>query len=453
MLRFPRQENGRINPLKPILQFGLLLLAATVACGQNLAPNPSFESGLTAPDVWSSSYPDAEYANSGHSGIRSVAIAGNGSTMTRWLNTTAGITNGQAYALRFWTRTTNAAGGGCFAGFNTVYSDFALPGLAWTNYSMVAWLPAGTPPELDLGQVVVNGKIYFDDVELYSVLPIHKLAIGKTLGAGERLEPGRYRYQSTYANYGGSYSRCLVDSGTSFASFRWYMNPGSSLIYRHDLAGWTMKNATATAQIWNYNGISGGTLQFDASTNGVDWIPFSVMSDGATNAVVTLPPSLFPATQVFIRLRSVANNQFSLLQYSLAADLATNVLTLDGSTYFLEQRQHNPAFVPLSVADSGAGQILNLAVSNAVPELIVMRVESVTDGVTNVSLLATNLPAGQSNLVWLPVPSPGLADSTVTITATNSTGQSVYKTLFVVPVQTSAEVFGNLDWPPTVIPL
>ncbi|MEY4384965.1 MAG: hypothetical protein RLY20_248 [Verrucomicrobiota bacterium] len=416
----------------------------------NLAPNPSFEIGTNLPASWDVSSGTGTWGNFGRTNAHCVSLTGTGSTLNRWYTYSTAAENGKPYVMRFWTSCSNSASGGCIAGFNTVYTDFPLPSSTWTNFSTVFWIPNVAGKYLNVGQVSVNGTINFDDIELYPVLPIHKQSGGQVLGAGEKLETGRYTYQSGYASYGGSYSRCLTDSTTTFATFRWYMNPGSALIYRHNLTGRTITNATLKGGIWNYNNATGNSLLFDASTNGLDWVYAGALTGGAVNGTVPVPTNLFPASDLFVRLRSTNAAQFSLTNYVLVADLATNSTTADGVTYFLEQRDLDPVLVPLVISDTPTGQVMTASLVNngGMAETYSIYSEAELGGLVVSWGTTTNVAAGQSNIISIFLPSAGIGDNNLLVSVTNSLGSNVFNTSFVVKgtqvTTTPSGAFGNL---------
>jgi len=431
--------------MRGLLPYCLAVLIPLCGLGQNLVPNSSFETGTGAPAGWSLSYPGGQLQSPGRSGSNSVSIVGGGFTQTSWFTSSPEITNGQTYALRFWSRSTNASGGSCFGGFNSVYSDFFRPGDEWTNCAMVAWLPNVSNPQIHIGQVTVNGTVLFDDVELYRVTPLHQLSVGRALGGGEKIMPGRYSFRSGYGGYGGSYSRCLRNSNTHFAGFRWYMNPGSELVYRHEFGGLLMTNATLNVAIWNYHAIPDGTLFIDVGTNASSWTYVAQLNGGATNATISVPTNFFPAKEVFVRLRSANPQQFSLTQYGFTAGMPENFVTAEGVSYFLEQRLTSPMVTPLGIVDSPTGQVMNVRFSNpgAASGAFSIHSEAEFGGVTRAWNGGVNLGAGQSNIVSIPLPLVGGVDNSVTISVTNASGSNVFKTVFLVPVS-PAGPYGNL---------
>ena len=318
--------------MKFILPLALGALIPLSALCQNVAPNPSFKFGTNQPATnqpvaWGLTGGSGQLQPFGHSGSNCVNITSDGSILSRWFTYGTPAIAGQTYALRFWTSSSNAAGPGIFGGFNSVYSDFTLPGNSWTNLSMVAWIPSVSGQYLNLGQVVVNGSVYFDDVELYRVTPVHKKAGAFTLGGGEKLQSGKYTYKSSYGELGGSYARNLTFANMNFAGFRWYMNPGSTLVYRHEMGGMPLTNITVKGGIWNYNNITSTSLIVDAKTNFFDtnWVQIGAMTGGAVQLTAAVPASLLPATEVFIRLRTTNAFQFSLTSYEFSANVATNL--------------------------------------------------------------------------------------------------------------------------------
>lgn len=415
--------------------------------GQNICPNPSFETGTIMPASWALSSGIGQLQPFGRTGSNCVNITSAGSGLTRWSTFNPPVTNGQVYAVHFWACTSNAISGSSFGGFNTVYSDFALPGNAWTHYSMVAWLPNDPDAYLNIGQVSLNGSLYFDDVELYRVTPVHKLAGGISLGTGEKVLSGKYTYQSGYNANGGSYSRCLQEANTRFAGFRWYFNPGSTLVYRHNLGGLPMTNVTVKGGIWNYNSITNTSLEVEASTNGVDWLPSGAMTGGATSLTADVPASLLPAPEVFIRLKSTNAAQFSLTNYVFSADVTTTQ-DVEGVTYFAEQYQASSVVTPLNVSDSPTGQVLTVTVANPGAAQVYAFYGSASQpgGTTNSWSLSTNVPAASTNSFEILLPQVGVGDNFMAVTVTNGSGTVVFNIGFIakVTVTESGGEFGNL---------
>ena len=97
--------------MKRLFTLFLPVLIPLCGFGQNVVPNPSFETGTVTPDSWGLSYPVGQLQPFGRTGSKCASLTSDGSTMSWWYSQNAPVTTGQVYWVRFWTCASNALGG------------------------------------------------------------------------------------------------------------------------------------------------------------------------------------------------------------------------------------------------------------------------------------------------------------------------------------------------------
>lgn len=314
---------------------------------QNLLPNPGFEAGTAQPTGWQLADGAGEWAKSEPAGTnRVVRVRGNGDDQSVWL---AGVKlqPGGLYALHFrGRRLPGASGGTAVAGTGRVNRDFPLDG-EWREYRFIFREPDdATNDFVRLGQWHVNGAVEFDDAELLPVLASHQSVSGVgdnelRLGAAEKIEGGRYRFAPDFGWQGAEFHRPLWRATASFNSDRWVFSPGAEVVYRFGLAGLEQTNARVSVAI-NYH--VAGTLHLDASPDGERWTPVATFDGKAPGGTRELPASLWPAKNVFVRLRTpdaASNLQVNRCDYEAGLAGAAD-RPVEGRTDFLELLHCDP---------------------------------------------------------------------------------------------------------------
>ncbi|MEN6403099.1 MAG: glycoside hydrolase domain-containing protein, partial [Armatimonadia bacterium] len=320
----------------------MLLLIVTAAGAQNLLPNPSFEEGTQAPAGWTLKDGIGQWEKEGHTGSRSISVTGDGKASNYWSCPMPELQPMATYRMSFWGRTRPGTSGGCFVtGPDYCNRDYGMTE-KWQRYSSVFCVPGKRTGSIcRLGQWTVNGTGLYDDVELRPVLAAHRVFEGGlTLGEGEEISGGQYRFKTNLGGPGSNYSRPLHSATASFNSSRWVFGPGNEVIYRQELPGVTQTKASVTIQIGWY---SAGTCLVEAGTEPGKWQPVGQMSDKGSKTF-DLPAGLFPAKAVYVRLRSpgaqeqskdFAPGAFQVHAYEYQAALDKDLGKLDGSTSFL----------------------------------------------------------------------------------------------------------------------
>ena len=318
-----------------------LLLSRPAAYPQNLLPNSGFEEGSNQPAGWQ--MPDhATWSDRAFQGKHALQVQGTGQDNAAWRTGPIRLRPGGLYRMHFMARRDSDGSGGCIvSGPTRVNRDFQA-GDSWTPYSYVFCVPHdGNEDQVRLGHWEAKGGVLFDEAELLPVLATHRTGPrGITLGEGEQIEKGIYRFQPNFGWSGANYHRPLEKNRAAFNSDRWCFSPGAELTYRFVLPGRQQLRGSFRV---NVNHFQAGTLRIDASRNGRDWTPVALCSaqQRATNAV--LPESLFPAREIFLRLstpEAPANLQVNAIEYEAALDQP--VEDTRGETWFLSVRQSVP---------------------------------------------------------------------------------------------------------------
>lgn len=364
--------------LLPVL---LTLLVASVRAEPALLSNGSFEKGIAAPDNWTPSEgAAARWEKFGRSGKRCISVSTTPADGSVFWRCDVALTAGQAYRFSFWSKAEKSGSGCIISGPDTFNCDFPFSA-QWTRQEFIFVAGRSQSSYLRLGQWNANGRVFFDDVALIPLQPLHqRQATGNQstleLGAGESIEGGHYRFQPAFAQ--GNASRPLHESTAGFNSTRWLFNDSSAVVYRHAI-GHELSAARITASI-NYH--VAGTLLVEASRDGQAWQKIGEKS--ATGTLdASIPASLLPAKVLWVRLRGLTPakaggdshpGNFQVNDYSFEATLpaAFKSRAARGETVYLVKE-----------AGSLDAQVLSLG--------------DLRPGGKNLALLAVNLPSTLKN--------------------------------------------------------
>jgi hypothetical protein len=398
---------------------GGVCLAAGLGRTQNLAPNPSFEDGASAPTSWSLSGGTGRWESFGRTNARCVSVTGAGSTANQWQSTQCPVVAGRPYAVRFWGLATNASGGTPISGFDVVNRDVAL-GNEWRAHGFIAAIPNNaTQPTLRFGQWMVNGTVLFDDVEVLPVVPVHTLCGDQELGAGERLRNGHYTFQPSFSAFNGNYSRCLFQHTSSFNSDRWPLGNGTFVVYRHGFPA----HAFTNAHVWvNVSYYTSGECILEASADGQLWREIGRVqptTNGWVSAPVEgpVPAALLPAPALLVRFRATGSLQVN--SYRFEGDLDGTMPDADGQTAFFELERQSPDLVvqPAAWMDTPTGKVVTVSLFN--PGLLSRQVAVRwwVEGPSGTQASAQDLvmPAQGSNGVVLLLPGAGPGENVARI--------------------------------------
>ena len=312
---------------------------ALMAADLNLLPNPGFEEGTNQPAGWRCDSPGAQWSATAHEGRHGVSLQGNGRNSSAWQTARLPLTPGGLYRFSFLARRDAETSGGCVvSGTGAVNRDFHCLE-AWQPYGFTFAVPQNAASDyVRLGQWEVNGRLYFDEASLRPVQVAHALYQGKgRLGDGENVRRGVYHFSANYGGQAANYHRPLLANRCGFNSDRWTFGSGSEVIYRHDLPDAVQKSAWVRL---NVNYYVGGALKVEASRDGVEWLAVGAFDANRRAGTNELPASLFPATNVLVRLSGTgANANFQVDGYDYEAPLNGQPLEATGHSDFFEVLQ------------------------------------------------------------------------------------------------------------------
>ena len=322
-----------------------LLSALTVAWTADAqVPNPSFEQGSgNAPDGWKLSAPPGEWAGSGHTGARCIAVTGSGEDSNFWRCDDVKFEPSRLYRFSFYTRFAPGTTGSLISGPSFANRDMPA-GETWERKSFVFAAPTIVSPDayLRLGHWHMKGTAMFDDVELRPVMPVSARVAGVELGDGETMRDSVYRFHTQLGGDGGNYSHPLDAHTAGFNSNRWTFGPGGYVIYKHHVGSHTQRNGKVTINISHY---VSGRCMIEMSFDRLTWSSVGEVS-GLGEKTVEMPARMFPAAVVYVRLRaeSAENGEskavsFQVSSYTYEAQLAGRTTDGRGRTDFVEIQQ------------------------------------------------------------------------------------------------------------------
>lgn len=393
----------------------LASLMSACAMGQNLAPNPSFEFGDFSPASWGGA-PSAIWESSGYSGARSASVSGALGLGSYWLCAPP-VQQGQAYLTRFRARGTNLSSGYSVAGFFSCSRDFPSPENGWQNYSYVAWIPSNGVPQFWLSSFGVAGQVFFDDVEILPLNAVHQRVGSCTLGDGESLAGGRYTFTPNFAGYAANYSRPLWHANASFNTSRWFLQTGTYVVYRHELAGLSLSNCRVGCAIQQGGNPVGGTVRVEASVDAQSWsLVGEMQATVATN--FTVPPFPAPTTNLFIRLSTTNTVQLALTNYSFEADVSDALISGVGRSHYFGQMISGSNIQILEVTNSPEGKSVSLRIPafSSSARNYEITAKTLSDFETQEHKLQAFLPQGESGVFTIPVPNGAFGHNVALLT-------------------------------------
>ncbi len=385
--------------LLAIMAMGL----ATALWAQNLAPNPSFESATGGrPDGWQVEGEGAGVTG-GHTGDRALSLTGSPDRETTlWRCPADMLRAGHTYRFAFWVKSVDATGGCVVSGPSFANRDFGYT-TTWQRCEFVFLVPSQAPTDayLRLGMWSVRGTLLFDDVTLQEVLPVASPHGEGRLASGEQVEGAVYRFAPEFGYEGSNYSPLLVGYTCGFNSNRWPFGPGASLTYRQAAPGASQTSARLTVNLGYH---TAGACVIEASRDGQAWESVGSL-DKLGSASFDLPAALFPAEQVYVRLRSPGEGEalgeagpgsFQVSGYEYEAQLDRDLGQARGATRFLQVETASPdlAVTVLSVGDlePGRDNAARLRLRNNTAESLDLRVQA---GLQEMTTEPLTVPAGQ----------------------------------------------------------
>jgi hypothetical protein len=441
-----------------LLALGLLLLA-NIAAAQNLVPNPSFEQGLTNPAGWKLNGGAGKWENFGRTGKRCISVTGSGNDSNAWECTDWKPEGGRLYLIRYFVRRSpESAGGTPITGFSTVNRDaWDVPSDGnWHMREFVCRTPVQRETVLRFGQWHVKGTVAFDDVEVLPVIAVHKVVgqgTGDTgqgerrqkeamrdggtqsplsLGTGETVRNGIYRFATNFSGYNSNDSRPLFAHTAGFNTDRWvlggpmserWQESGAWVIYRHKLDGTRdggrearerriqFETAVMTFVVGYYES---GQLVVEVSNDGKAWKEVGRFSPSG-EYTAQVPKELLPADEIWVRFWATGVLQVNA--YRMEAKLSENLPDATGETwYFAVKRDMGQGTrgMGLSVEPKAlTDDALSVLVKNATAKQRQIVVSLSASG--NVKSVKATLQPNSEQIVSVPMPQLTAGEQIVTL--------------------------------------
>lgn len=296
--------------------------------GTDFVPNPEFNQGDKSPEGWQLSGGQGRWLD------RSLLeVTGTGHDANEWHTNAIRFTPGALYHFQMRARRTSGSGctvsGPTFA--NRDHADIASD---WRWYGHVFRAP--DRPEaasVRVGQWEAKGAVQFDAVRITPVLPIYKSAGNILLGEGESIDGGRYMFHGSFDHEGSNFHRTLASATAGFNSNRWCFGANQQVTYRFHVPGHRFQSGRVSFTV-NYH--TAGTCLAEASRDAKQWTTLATKS-GVGSVQANLPPDLFPADTLFVRLRSTAgSSNFQVNQIEFEAPLDGKPAEGRGRTLFAD---------------------------------------------------------------------------------------------------------------------
>ncbi len=334
---------------------GIILTIITIFAGglavsntqMATVPNNSFEEGIESPDNWSLSGGDGAWENTAHTGERSVSVTGDGSNSNHWRCNVAMFEPEEVYKVTFYTKVSPGSSGGTIvSGPSFANRDYGA-GVDWEKKAFIFKSPKAVKDAyLRFGQWQKTGKVWFDDISLVKVMPIHCRHLaspnpdfptqnlakhdGMTLGANEMIKDGVYVFQTHLNAEYSNYSRACVEHTSGFNSDRWTFGDDTYTKYKLEAGNYEQIDGKLTVNM-NYH--IQGECVVEASRDDEDWQEVARLDEVGPKAV-ELPGTLYPTDAFYIRLAGTGVFQVNSIRYE--SNLAGQPPDVVGQTWFLE---------------------------------------------------------------------------------------------------------------------
>lgn len=413
----------------------IALWAASVfpALGQDIA-NAEFSLGQDSPASWKLSGGQGKWVDR-----QVLEVTGSGSDSNYWRcdqQFTPGSLSYFEVRIRRVSGTGGAIVGPAFA--NRDYVDLSDP-WQWRGYAFRT-PDTVSSPFVRLGQWHAAGTIQFDAVRLSPAIPVHRSCDGTLLGAGESIRAGEYSFRGTFNQESSNYHRTLAGATASFNSDRWCLGGSEQVTYRFGLPGRRFLSGRIGFHVNHH--LRGGCLA-EVSCDGQSWQSLTSL-DKVGAAEATVPPAIFPAETIYVRLRgSEKTNSFQINQVQFHGRLNASLPDAEGQTAIAVIEQHGGAlaFEEMTLSDASGPEAFALAikVSNRGPNAATATLQGTVDEGESIaqSLPPQRVELGPGGTVALPIKlppqKPGDHRLAIALQTTGEKGATVARIGFRVP--------------------
>ena len=287
-----------------------------------------FTSGDQTPTGWQLSGGQGRWVDR-----KSVEVTGTGNDSNYWRSDGCQFGPGRLYRFEMQARRTG--GSGCvICGPSFANRDHSGISNDWKWYSHVFRAPDRTDGAfLRLGQWMAQGTVQFGAVRVCPTLPVPTTADGLTLGDGEAIRDGVYRFLGTFGHEGSNYHRTLVSATAGFNSDRWCFGAGNQVTYRFAVAGHKFLSGRIGFHVNYY---TRGVCVAELSRDQQNWHEIATQQ-GLGNPDLVLPKKLLPAGVLYLRLRAGdKGSSFQVNRIDFESQLSGTPPNVAGSTSFAD---------------------------------------------------------------------------------------------------------------------
>ena len=317
--------------------------------------NASFEIGENTPIDWHLSTPENGRWLGPTEGFsqRAVTAIGDGTNTSYWHSDPIQFSPNQTYAMTFYSRSLGSERGSAISGPRFCNRDLGQIPKEWKRYRSIFTAPSQSNSAqsfLRFGQWKIQGEIAFDEVHIAPVQAVYSRHKDIVLGDGESIDEGHYTFRTPFHGPSGNHSRTLSAHSSIFNTNRWIFGPNSYVEYHHRVEGFPQRTAAVEVAVGHYES---GRLLIEVSKDRDHYIPLGYI-EKTQGATFPIPPMLLPSADLWIRLRSSADQPaaFQVVTYAYSARLDGNPPDLRGRTSFATL-EHSPEALDVHLISLG----------------------------------------------------------------------------------------------------
>ena len=328
-----------MNMCRFIMLFaGVAWLAAVADSG--LLPGGDFEwaaKGERAGGWRTSSEADwLTVPNGGEDGSAAIGVEGSGTNNCKWLSPPVTLEPNSLYGFSVRVK---ASGSGAFTiGTPTFTSTDHIGDTCggWADKRLLVYSACGRnpyPETFRLGEYQYRGKMLFDNARVVRLKAEYAQQSGLTLGHGERIAGNRYVFNSQWIN---TYRPRPLHAykRLSFKTDHFDAYGGASVVFRHELAGRSIKSAAVKVSAAP---VKDGVI-IEVSADGSQWTQLAAPTNFPADGLrLEVPASLFPVAKLLVRLKVAPRGQMRLLGYSFEGEIDGAPAYLAGSTRYVDE--------------------------------------------------------------------------------------------------------------------
>ncbi len=353
-------------------------------------------------------------------GNRSISVQGTGNDSNAWFYDDWRPEPNQTYLIRYRLRIApNSTGGTPIAGFTTANHDaWRIPrDDGWHTVTILCRTPLQKESHLRFGQWNLRGKVQYDDIEVYSAVPVHRRVEGFELGEGESVNQTTYRFSTLSMRMPTNASRPLVAHTATFNTDRWVFGEplgageppsGDWVVYRHSV-GIPFRSASLRVRV-GYR--DGGALVVELSKDGTNWREAGRF-ERLGEHTVEVPQDLLPAETLWVRVWATGVWQVS--QYEFTATLTRPVPSVQGATWYFLQKASNPDLAILPMALEGSHLRVQLRNRGTRARQVRLQLTASSPDSRQESLVRQQVRLASDEIREIRLPLPNLAQRTFTL--------------------------------------